>query len=118
MIGFGWLIKLLAPRLGEKLARIVVVIGVMLVGAFILWRLVDAYGDRRAAAREVEVRAEYQRASDLLREQARQSATRADDDAVVRLERQQALVREEQERIDEAERNGQSTFDVLFGTSD
>lgn len=58
--------------------------------------------------------AKWQAASDKLKADAAKSATRADDAAAIRHTEHLADARADQERIDEANRNGTSPLDALF----
>ncbi len=77
---------------------------------------IKSYGNGRYREGVADTDARWQEASRRLQEQAAQSAGRADDAAALRLQENANQLREEQERIDEATRNGNSTFDVLFGS--
>jgi hypothetical protein len=61
-----------------------------------------------------ETDAKWQKASEQLKRDAAASATRADDAAVKRLEEHVAQAQEDQEKIDEAKRNGTSPLDAIF----
>lgn len=62
-----------------------------------------------------ETDAKWQAASAKLKQDAAASATRADDAAVKRLEEHVSQAQEDQERLNEASRNGTSPLDALFG---
>jgi hypothetical protein len=59
--------------------------------------------------------AKWEAASAKLKEDAAKSATKADDAAVKRLEEHVEQANEDQEKVDEAVRNGTSPLDALFG---
>jgi FtsZ-interacting cell division protein ZipA len=59
--------------------------------------------------------AKWQAASDKLKAEAAKSATRADDAAVRRLDEHVEQAQEDQEKVNEAQRNGTSPLDALFG---
>lgn len=100
---------------GKKLATGIVWIAVPLLIAFVLWRLIDNYGDRREQEGVDRTVAAYDAASARLREQVRRSASAADVAAADRLARHNDQVQQEVERINEAELAGDSPLDVLFG---
>ena len=95
----------------ERLARLLSIglVILALIGA-IWWLRADAYGDGERAADE-----RWQEAGRKLERQAEASADRADDRAEIREAEFMEQVAEEKERIDEAERNGSSPLDALFG---
>lgn len=66
-------------------------------------------------AGETETDDKWQAASDKMKERAAETATKADDAAVARLEEHVAQAEEDKERVDEATRNGTSPLDALFG---
>lgn len=109
------IVSMLAPRLGATAAKLIAYVGLPLLALALLWWALDSYGDRRADEREAEVHATYKAASDRLKAQAAKSIAKADDAAAARVEQQQQQVQEELEALDEAQRNGSSPFDVLFG---
>jgi hypothetical protein len=111
----GFLVSLLAPRLGQTFAKLIAYVGVPLLLLALLWWRVDAWGDRRYDAGVEATDARWQKASDQLKAEAARSATQADDAAAQRFEERAEQVRDEQERLDEAERTGSSPLDVLFG---
>jgi hypothetical protein len=108
---------LMGLGLGKRVAQLIAYVAVPLLVVLLLWWALDSYGDRRADEREAEVHATYKAASDRLKEQAAQSATKADDAAAVRLGTHQQQVQQEMEAIDEARRKGSSPLNVLFGTN-
>lgn len=81
----------------------------------LLWWAINSYGSRRYQAGVIATDAKWEEASNRLKEQAAQSATRADDNAANRLVEFEAQVQEEQEAIDAAIANGSSPFDAIFG---
>ena len=74
-----------------------------------------AYGNSRYNAGVTDTDAKWEEASDRLKAQAAESATRADDAAAVRLEEFKQQVEDEEKALEEAERTGSSPLDVLFG---
>lgn len=85
----------------------------VLVG--LLWWSIASYGARRYQAGVTATDAKWEEASNRLKEEAAQSATRADDNAIERLEEHQQQVAEERAAVDAAIQNGASPFDALFG---
>lgn len=111
----GFLIGLFAPRLGQTGAKFLVYGVLFAVLAFAMWRWLDSYGDRRFREGVTATDQKWVEASEKLKEQAAQSATRADDAAADRLAEHVEQVTAEQEQVDEAIKEGSSPFDVLFG---
>lgn len=108
----AWLVKRgLSPLLAKLL--LYVVLPALVVG-FVLWRI-DAFGDKRYREGVDATDAAWHEASNRLKEEAEEAGEVAEANALNRLEEHAANVAAEQERIDEAERNGSSVFDVLFG---
>ncbi len=119
MFGVGFLIKLLAPKIGERwakpLAGLIVWGLILAVLAFLLYRAVDSYGDGRAReARDAE-RAAWVAAGEQLKEDAKKSATQADDAAVKRLAEHMEQSDADRKAIDQAVRDDTSPLDALFG---
>lgn len=106
---------LMGLGLGKRVAQVIAYVAVpLLVLALLYWAL-DSYGDRRYRDGVETTDAKWEEAGRRLKAQAARSATKADDAAAVRLDRFEAQVAKEQEKLDEAERNGTSPLDVLFG---
>lgn len=108
----AWLVK---RGLGEGWAKLIVYVGLPLLVIGLVWWRVDAWGDRRFNQGVEAHRALVAKASEELHRHAEESATQADDAAVERLDEHLQQTAEEQERLDEAARNGSSPLDVLFG---
>ncbi len=110
MIGMlvGW-------GLSEKVAKLVTwFVGIgLVVLAFVL--ALNAYGDARYDAGVSETDAKWEEAGRRLEKQATVSAGKADAASVVRVEEFNDRVAAEKDRLDEAEREGSSPLDVLFG---
>lgn len=85
----------------------------LLIGGVALWGKSKFNAGHEAGVTETD--AKWQAASDKLKEDAKASATRADDAAVVRLEEHVAQAEEDQEKLDAANENGTSPLDALFG---
>lgn len=111
----GWLIGLLAPRLGAIPAKLIAYVGIPLLIAALLWWRLDAWGDRRFDAGVAATEEKHQRAVDQLKAEAALSATRADDLAAKRLEEFEEQSAADKEALDEAKRTGSSPIDALFG---
>ena len=80
---------------------------------FYLW--LDAYGDRRYNEGVTATDARWHEASERLKAEAANSATHADDNAANRLVEYEQQASDERNRLNEAEQNGSSPLDVLFG---
>jgi hypothetical protein len=111
----NFLIGLFAPKLGKTFASILayaLVIGVILGLGY--WAL-SSYGHRKYNEGVKANQAQVDKAVAKLKADAAASATKADDKAAERaavaVEQQAA----DKEAIDEAERNGTSPLDALFG---
>lgn len=111
---FGLVGLLLKLGASEKLAKAIAFVAIPLLIAFLLWRLIDGYGDRREQEGVDRTVAAYKAASDRLRAQAARSAGLADDAAAARTAAHTNQVEQEVERINEAELAGDSPLDVLF----
>ena len=74
-----------------------------------------AYGNSRYNAGVSDTDAKWEEASERLKKKAAETATKADDAAAKRLEEFVEQSKEDQEKVDEAIRNGTSPFDELFG---
>jgi hypothetical protein len=89
------------------------------IGAALLlllfWLWLDSYGDRRYTEGVSATDAKWEEASQRMRDEAANSATRADDAAANRLATHLNQVAEERNQIDAAAQNGSSPLDVLFG---
>jgi hypothetical protein len=110
-----WIIGLLAPKLGQKAATFVAyaLLIAIVVGLF-YWAL-DSYGDRKFKDGVAANQAQVDKALAQLKDDAAKSATRADDKAAVRAEEFVEQQQADKEAIDEANRNGTSPLDALFG---
>jgi predicted lipid-binding transport protein (Tim44 family) len=111
----GWLIGLFAPKLGQKMATFVSYLLVILVILGLVYWALDSYGDRKFDEGVKANQAQVDKALEQLKTDAAESATKADDKAAARaevfVEQQQA----DKEALDEAQRNGTSPLDALFG---
>lgn len=107
----GFLISLLAPKVGARFAGLIVYGGIILiiVGS-ILW-----YGRTRYHAGVKATDEKWVEAGKKLEKQVAKAAGGADTKAAERVEVQNEIVAMEKERLDAAEQNGDSALDVLFG---
>jgi hypothetical protein len=111
----GWLIGLLVPKLGKTFAPIVaylLVIGVVLGLGY--WAL-SSYGHRKFNEGAAANQAQVDKALKKLKVDAAASATKADDAAAKRAAENVEQVTADKEALDEADRNGTSPLDALFG---
>lgn len=95
-------------KLGIALAAVVTV-GLL----FYLW--LDAYGDRRYAEGVQATDQKWEEAGKQLKADAAKSATRADDAAANRMTNFVEDHKADEEAVNEAQRNGSSPLDILFG---
>lgn len=95
------------PQLAKAASAGIVVIAIVTA---LLW-----YGHSRYQAGVTVTDAKWEEASRKLEEQAKKSATKADDAAAARAAVHDDQVQAEKEKLDEAERTGSSPLDVLFG---
>jgi hypothetical protein len=90
-----------------------------LLGAVVIILAVMVWGNSRERSGykqgEAATDAKWEAASAKLREEAAKSATKADDAAAKRLEEHVEQANEDQEKVDEAIREGRSPLDALFG---
>lgn len=100
--------------LSSRAAKAVAYVAVPLAVIALLWLGLHLYGNSRYNAGVHDTDAKWQEASDRLKAQAAQSATRADDAAAERLGQFKQQVEDEKEAMDAAASNGSSVFDVLF----
>jgi uncharacterized membrane-anchored protein YhcB (DUF1043 family) len=110
-----WLIGLLTPRFGPKVAALIsyaLVIGVI---CGLVWWALDSYGDRKFNEGVEANQAQVEKALEQLKTDAAESATKADDKAAERAAEHVEQQAADQEAIDEANRNGTSPLDALFG---
>jgi hypothetical protein len=89
--------------------------GVVLLVAFYL--VLDAYGDSRFKAGKSKADMEWQQASDKVIAEAQNNAAAADKTQAVQAAEFALKVNDEKERINGAQQNGTSPFDVMFGNS-
>ena len=111
----GWILGLLAPRLGAIPAKLIVYVGIPLLIAGLIWWRVDAWGDRRFDAGFAARDAQVAEANRQLKEAAAKSATQADDRAAKRAEEFQAQAEDDRKAVEDAKANGSSPWDALFG---
>lgn len=92
-----------------KIAAPIVLVLAVLIG-------IKLYGNSRYHAGVSDTDAKWEEASNKLKAEAAKSATKADDKAAQRLEEFVEQSKEDQEKVDEAVRNGTSPLDELFGS--
>lgn len=97
--------------LGQRLAKAASIATLVLAFVLALWW----FGNSRYDAGVADTDAKWQEASRLLERQAQKSASKADDAAAARAAAHDEQVSQEKEKLDEAQRNGSSPLDVLFG---
>lgn len=87
---------------------------VVLIAAF--YFALDAYGDSRYREGKANEKAAWEQAEAEFLKKAGEAEKKADKQAAAREADHIAAVAEERKKIDQAERDGSSPFDVLFGT--
>jgi hypothetical protein len=100
--------KISVIPLWAKFAAVAVVIG-------LLWLSLHLYGARQYDRGVSATDQKWETAAAQLKADAAKSATRADDAAANRLAEQVNQVAADQEKVNEAQRNGTSPLDALFG---
>lgn len=101
--------------IAQKLTRAGVAVAILIavVGGVLLW------GNSKYRAGHddgvTQTDAKWEEAAAKLREQAVQSATRADDAAVERLEQFEQQAEDDRKAVEDAKRDGSSPLDALFG---
>lgn len=111
----GWFIGLLAPKLGQKLATFVAYFLVIAVVIGLFYWALAAFGHRKFQEGVAANQAQVDKALVQLKKDAQVSAAKADDKAAVRAEVFVEQHAADQEAVNEAERNGTSPLDALFG---
>jgi len=86
---------------------------VLLVLAFVV--ALNRYGDAKFDAGKAQADAEWKAASDKLIQKAQAAEGKANEEAAGRAADFALKVEDEKEKIREAQQNGSSTFDVMFG---
>lgn len=85
----------------------------LLVAGVLAWGHSKYKAGHEAGVTETD--AAWQKASDELMREAGQSATKADDRAVAALEEHKEQIDEDRKAVEDAQRNGSSPLDALFG---
>lgn len=85
----------------------------ILLGSFMAWSAHKYRVGYNAGVSATDKK--WEDAAALLKKDAAQSATKADDAAVKRLEEHVAQANEDQAKVDAAVRNGSSPLDAIFG---
>lgn len=108
---------LMSMGLSARAAKIVAVVGTILVVLIAFYFTLDAYGDSRyREGRQVENKAWKDAQNELVKEAAA-ATSEADKAAHASTLEHTIKVNEEKEKIDEAIADGSSPFDVLFPAS-
>lgn len=110
-----WLIGLLVPRLGKTFGPIVAYLLVIGVALGLFYWALTSYGHRKFNEGVAANQAQVDKALAKLKADAAHSATKADDAAVNRAAVEVEHQKADQEAVNEAERNGTSPLDALFG---
>lgn len=105
-----WLAKLVGPKLAPFVMYGVIVLAVL---AALWWLRHDAYRDGERAAD-----AKWEAASAALQKRVIKSSSEATIKSDARVIEQMKRVEEVKEKLDEADRTGASSLDVLFGVRD
>jgi hypothetical protein len=85
----------------------------LIIGAFVGWSHHQYNKGHKDGVAEVD--AQWKAASDALKAKAAQSATRADDAAAARTDEYRQQAEDERKAVEDAQANGSSPIDVLFG---
>lgn len=112
----GFLVSLLAPRLGAGFAKLIAYVVVPLLIIGIIWWRVDAWGDRRFDQGKEFADTQWEEAGRKARAEAAESASRADDLAVRRVEEFKAQSEGDRKAVEDAKASGSSPIDALFGS--
>jgi hypothetical protein len=104
-----------ALSMSQKLIRVGIAVALLLavVGAILLWGHSKYKAGHEAGVTETD--AAWQKASDELMREAGKSATKADDRAVAAFEEHKEQITEDRKAVEDAQRNGSSPLDALFG---
>lgn len=111
----NFLIGLLAPKLGQRAATVIAYLVVIGVGLGLFYLAIARVKHNAFNAGVAANQAQVDKALAQLKQDARVSATKADDKAAVRAEVFVEQHTADQEALNEAERNGTSPLDALFG---
>ena len=101
--------------LGKRVAQVVGYVGIPLLTLVAIWWAITVYGNSRYDAGVTDTDASWQEASNVLIDQAAAASNAADASAEDRATDYAANLTAEKEKIDEAQREGSSPLDVLFG---
>lgn len=101
----------MAKKLGIALGMVIVVIGLI---ALIIHG-VNVHDQRLIQTGRDQVDAEWAAANEKLRQQAANSATKADDNAAAKTEEARQQAAEDRKAVDDAVANNTSALDALFG---
>lgn len=113
MSGLG--LGLAGLSMAQKATRIGIMVLVVVVFGGLIWWMIRDYGNSREQEGVDKERAAWVTAGERLKEDAAQSATKADDKAVARLEEYKEQADADRKVVDQAVENGTSPLDALFG---
>lgn len=102
-------------NIGKRIGLAVGIVVVILILILLLVRAVNAHDRALVQTGRDQVDAEWQAANEKLKDQAGQSATKADDKAVKALEEAREQAAEDRKAVDDAAQNGSSPIDAIFG---
>lgn len=113
MSGIG--VGLAGLTIAQKLTRIGIVVAIFaaLIGGVLLWGNSKYRAGHDDGVTQTE--AKYEAAKQKLREEAEASASKADDKALERLEQHEAQVENDRKAVEDANANGTSPLDAIFG---
>lgn len=104
-----------ALGIGKKIGIAVGALIALALIVLLIIRAVDAHDRRMVQQGRDQVDAEWAKANDQLKQQAAQSATRADDKAAAKIEESRAEAAEDRKAVEDAQANGDSPLSALFG---
>lgn len=110
-----WLIGILSSKLGKTFGPIAAYLLVISVALGLFYWALTSYGHRKFNEGVAANQAQVDAALAQLKKDAAVSATKADDAATSRAAAEIENQKADQEAVDEAERNGTSPLDALFG---
>lgn len=108
----GWLVGM---GLSDRAAKLLLIVGGVLLLILAFYLALDAYGDSRYREGKKDADAAWIEASNRLVDKAHKSASKADVAAAARVEDFTAKQEDEKRKIEHAQAEGSSPFDALFG---
>lgn len=106
---------LLRLGLSDRIAKLVAYVALPLLLLLALWLGIRAIHHDGYKAGVSATDAKWVAAKDKLEAEAKQSATRADDKAVERLEQYEQQEQDDRKAVEDAKKDGSSPLDALFG---